>query len=151
MPVEVLDASLKLWPCLLPLLQERLAGREGAAPVVLGAAPGEARVLVTPGKAVTREVLESRPRVTCVVVPHAGIGPNVAEALAAAGRGDIRIYNSHHNGKSTGELALALLLALSRRVVPADALLRRNDWSYKDDVKLAAPAPGCCTMAQPWC
>ena len=69
---------------------------------------------------------EHRPK--RLVIPHAGIPPGVQAALEEAGCGDVPVYNLHHNNRATGELGLALLLALSRKTMVADRLCRRGDW-----------------------
>lgn len=64
--------------------------------------------------------------VRAVVIPYAGV-PKRTRELVAAHEG-VALYNLHHNAAPTAELAMALLLAAARRVIPLDAALRRNDW-----------------------
>lgn len=47
------------------------------------------------------------------------------------------LFNSHHNAPMTAEMAMALLLACAKRLIPADAALRRGDWSHR-----GLPLPG---------
>lgn len=129
---EVGERAQTIWPRLQPLLQERLAS--ASVPVVFGAPPGTCQVLICGSAQVTQEMIEARPALTSLVIPHAGVGANIAKSLKAAGRLDIHVYNAHHNGKATGEMALALLMALSRKVIPADRQLRKTDWTYRKEV-----------------
>lgn len=62
-----------------------------------------------------------------VIVPWAGLPGELAEMLRA--RPGITIHNLHHNAAATAEMAVALLLACAKLVVPLDASLRTGDWS----------------------
>ncbi len=62
-----------------------------------------------------------------VIVPYVGIAAPTAEAMRT--RPDLSLHNVHHNAAETAEAAMALLLAASRRIVTADAALRRGDWA----------------------
>ena len=88
-------------------------------------------IAVMTGRSLTRSVqwlAEHRPK--RLIIPHAGIPPGVQAALEEAGCGGIPVYNLHHNNKATGELGVALLLALSRKTTVADRLCRQGDWSF---------------------
>jgi phosphoglycerate dehydrogenase-like enzyme len=43
----------------------------------------------------------------------------------------IAVYNLHHNAIPVAEMALTLLLAAAKTVVPADRRLRNHDWSIR--------------------
>jgi phosphoglycerate dehydrogenase-like enzyme len=75
----------------------------------------------------TREQLEASPRLKAVVIPFAGI-PTVTRELLS-GYPHLAVHNLHHNAAATAEMALALLLAAAKRLVPADQALRRGDWT----------------------
>lgn len=75
----------------------------------------------------TEEQLDSSPRLRAVVVPWAGIPPRTAELLRP--RPHLSLYNLHHNAAPTAEMAMALLLAAARRIVPVDRALRKGDWT----------------------
>jgi len=62
-----------------------------------------------------------------VIIPYAGVPKTTRERLAA--RPHIALHNLHHNAAPTAEMAVALLLAAAKRIVPLDAALRKNDWS----------------------
>ena len=69
--------------------------------------------------------------VRSVVVPFAGIPVTTRELLLT--RADITLHNLHHNSAPTAELAVGLMVAAAKRVIPADQALRRNDWTMRYD------------------
>ena len=75
----------------------------------------------------SREQVEASPRLRGVIVPWAGIPPGTAGLLRD--RTDLLLHNLHHNAAATAELAIALLLAAARRIVPVDRALRSGDWT----------------------
>ncbi len=78
-------------------------------------------------------LLDASPRLRLVVVPFAGLPEPTRQRLLA--RPALALHNLHHNAAPTAELAVALLLAAAKRIVPADRALRAGDWSprYADD------------------
>lgn len=75
----------------------------------------------------TDEQLDASDRLRAVVVPWAGIPTGTAERLQS--RPHLALHNLHHNAAPTAEMAVALLLAAAKRVVPLDQALRRHDWT----------------------
>jgi phosphoglycerate dehydrogenase-like enzyme len=75
--------------------------------------------------------LAASPRLRAVVVPWAGL-PDVTRELLE-GRPDLTLHNLHHNDGATAEMAVALLLAAAKWLVPADRALRSGDWSPRYD------------------
>lgn len=61
-----------------------------------------------------------------VVIPYAGVPRATRELLC--GFPAVAVHNLHHNAAPTAELAIALLLAAGKRLVPLDRALRRRDW-----------------------
>ena len=61
-----------------------------------------------------------------VVIPWAGV-PSETLKLMRDFPG-ITLHNLHHNAAPTAELALALLLAAAKCIVPLDGALRKHDW-----------------------
>jgi phosphoglycerate dehydrogenase-like enzyme len=86
--------------------------------------PPECEVLVC--GVPTRDLIESGPQLKALVIPWAGL-PRATEALMAD-YPNIKVFNLHHNATATAELALALLLAAARELIPVDRTLRRGDW-----------------------
>ncbi len=46
---------------------------------------------------------------------------------------NVTVHNLHHNNVNTAEMALTLLLAAAKRLIPMDQALRRNDWRPRYD------------------
>lgn len=76
---------------------------------------------------VTREALESARRLR--VVGRAGVGVDNIDVAAATERGVVVVNAPTGNTISAAELTLALILALARNVLAADASLRRGEWN----------------------
>lgn len=66
---------------------------------------------------------------TTVVVPYAGVGETLRRAALALPH--LSVHNSHYNAMMVAQHATALLLAVSNRIIAADAALRRGDWGEK--------------------
>lgn len=64
--------------------------------------------------------------VRALIIPFAGM-PQKTLALVRA-RPSLAVYNLHHNAAAVAEMALGLLLAAARCVVPMDRALRLGDW-----------------------
>ena len=83
-------------------------------------------LLVSTREAVTRRVLENIPRVK--VISRYGVGLDNVDLDAAA---DVGIVVTHYPGYCTAEVAdhaLAMILALNRRIVEQDRSLREGAW-----------------------
>ena len=88
--------------------------------------------------------LAALPNLRAVIIPFAGPTEPMRTALASEverrareGLPKLPLLNSHHNAPMTAEMAVALLLACAKRLLPADAALRRGDWSAR-----GLPLPG---------
>jgi phosphoglycerate dehydrogenase-like enzyme len=96
--------------------------------------PGRVDVLVAgrPGA----EALAACPGLRALVIPWAGVPPVTRQLMEAYPA--VAVYNLHHNAAQTAEMALALLLAASKRLIPADAALRLGNWRprYQGDASL---------------
>jgi len=92
--------------------------------------PGH-RILVT-GRPTDSELAAS-PALEAVIIPWAGV-PQATRELVSS-RDGLSLHVLHHNAAPTAELALALLLAAAKRVVPHDRSLRAGDWTprYEGD------------------
>lgn len=77
------------------------------------------------------EALLDAPRLRHVIVPWAGIPPEVRDGVLR--RPHLRLYNSHYNAAFVAQHAVALLLACACRLVEADLALRRGDWRPRYD------------------
>jgi len=94
-------------------------------------APCEA-VVVRSATRIDAEAIAAAPRLRAIA--RAGVGVDNIDLSAATARGVIVINSPEGNTISAAEHALALLLALSRKIPAADAQLRRGVWSRKEFV-----------------
>jgi len=67
-----------------------------------------------------------------LVIPYAGL-PKETRDLLLAVRPELAVYNLHHNAASASELALALLLAAAKTLIPVDRAFREHDWRSRYD------------------
>jgi D-3-phosphoglycerate dehydrogenase len=81
------------------------------------------------GIKVTRGFMASSPRLKAVGV-H-GIGCDHVDLTAAGELGKVVLNTPHALTESVAEMAMALMLALTRRVVSADKAVRRGEWNRK--------------------
>lgn len=84
----------------------------------------------------TEQELRFSPHLKALVIPWAGL-PRATSSLLAD-YPHIAVYNLHHNASATAELALAMLFAAARELVPIDRALREGDWRprYADPTAL---------------
>ena len=78
---------------------------------------------------VTREIMASSPRLKAVGV-H-GIGCDHVDLEAAADLGKVVLNTPTALTETVAEMALALMLSMTRRVVSADKAVRAGEWSRK--------------------
>lgn len=86
------------------------------------------------------EDLAAAPYLRALIIPFAGVPPRTAELMRAFPH--ISVHNLHHNAPETAELAMALLLACAKHVVPMDRALRVGDWGPRYDASLAIRLEG---------
>ncbi len=77
----------------------------------------------------TREQLETSTSLHTLIIPFAGLPADTRELMKNYPH--IKIYNSHHNAIATGEMALTLMFACARLIIPADKSFRKQDWSSR--------------------
>ena len=90
------------------------------------ARPDPARYEVLVAGRPSAEDLDASPRLRALVIPFTGLPPATRALLHERPR--IEVFNLHHNAAPVAELAVGLLIAAARRIVPVDAALRRGDW-----------------------
>jgi phosphoglycerate dehydrogenase-like enzyme len=88
-------------------------------------APSATEVLVT-GRP-SREQMRACPDLRALVVPYAGI-PSETRDLLLAEYPALEVYNLHHNAAAAAELAVSLLLAAAKSLIPVDRTFRKHDW-----------------------
>jgi phosphoglycerate dehydrogenase-like enzyme len=73
------------------------------------------------------ENLDASPRLGMLIIPWAGLPRSTREL--ALHRPHVAVHNIHHNADAAAEMAVALLLAAAKLIVPMDRDLRSHDWS----------------------
>jgi phosphoglycerate dehydrogenase-like enzyme len=74
-----------------------------------------------------RHHLEASSALQRLIIPFAGLPPATRALLLDFPH--IRVHNLHHNAALTAELAIALLLAAAKFIIPYDRALRAHDWT----------------------
>jgi D-3-phosphoglycerate dehydrogenase len=93
---------------------------------LLAAVPEADALLVRSATTVDAEVLAAAPKLK--IVARAGVGLDNVDVDAATERGVLVVNAPTSNIHSAAEHAIALLLAASRQIAPADATLREHTW-----------------------
>jgi phosphoglycerate dehydrogenase-like enzyme len=143
--VHFSDVVDKNYPELRPRFVDLLPTFGGANAIVIShggsVCPADAHICVAKGPAVTPEylgvALESG-ALKAVVLPHAGIPPGATKTLLLPEFSAVRLFNLHHNATPTAEVAITLMLAASRRLVPADRWMRVGSWEGKEVAAMGA-------------
>jgi phosphoglycerate dehydrogenase-like enzyme len=99
-----------------------------------------ARVNVLVGGWVTHEQIAPCPRLRAVIVPFAGTPRETVAVLRSFPQ--VSLHSLHYNVAPTAEMAIALLLAAAKRIVPLDQELRRFDWRSRYGVTEATVLEG---------
>ena len=86
-------------------------------------------VIIRSGVKITADVLAGPGKLRCIA--RAGVGVDNVDVPVATAKGIIVMNTPGGNTNSTAELALALMLALSRKIVPANNSLRAGRWDRK--------------------
>ncbi|GAA3540442.1 NAD(P)-dependent oxidoreductase [Kribbella ginsengisoli] len=73
------------------------------------------------------QLLTASKRLRTLVIPFAGVPATTSELLRA--HPEIAVRTVHHTAGPTAELALGLVLAAARALVPADQAMRVGDWT----------------------
>jgi len=76
-----------------------------------------------------REHLTASDRLRAVIIPFAG--PPAPTLTLMRDFPHLTLHNLHHNAAPTAEMAVTLLLAAAKQIVPADSALRQGDWSAR--------------------
>jgi len=72
------------------------------------------------------EHITASPDLRALIIPFAGVPRETRDLMLDFPH--IPVHNLHHNAVAAAEMAVALLLAASKFVVPSDRALRHNDW-----------------------
>jgi len=102
----------------------------GLSPSELAEIAGEYDGMIVRSAAkVTAEVLENPGKLRGIA--RAGVGVDNIDIPVATSKGVIVMNTPGGNTLSTAELALALMMGLSRKIAPANASLRGGEWNRK--------------------
>jgi len=70
--------------------------------------------------------IEASPALKQLIIPWAGLPIKTRQLMADYPA--IAIHNLHHNAVPVAEMAITLMMALAKDLIPTDAALRKNDW-----------------------
>jgi phosphoglycerate dehydrogenase-like enzyme len=87
----------------------------------------EYEVLVT-GRP-TREYLTASDKLQTLIIPFAGLPETTREVLYEFP--NIRVHNLHFNADETAEMAISLLMASAKHLIPIDRNFRQHDWGQR--------------------
>lgn len=82
-----------------------------------------------------REHLTASPNLRTLIIPWAGVPQTTRRLLDEFPR--IAVHNLHYNARPVAELAMGLLLAAAKSILPLDRALRGGDWTPRYDSKRA--------------
>ncbi|WP_435015561.1 phosphoglycerate dehydrogenase [Tundrisphaera sp. TA3] len=116
-------ALLRAEPGLEVVVNTKLASDPAALKAALADADG---IVIRSGTTLTAEVLKDQPRLKAIV--RAGAGVDNIDAPTATRQGIVVMNTPGGNTISTAEHTMALLLALSRNVAPANDSLKAGRW-----------------------
>ncbi|TDD52409.1 hypothetical protein E1263_29120 [Kribbella antibiotica] len=107
----------------------RLAERHPGWRFTDDAPPADAAYDVLVARTPARELVAASPRLRALVVPYAGVRQEVRDLLADFPA--VQLRTVHHNAGPTAELAVGLVLAAARALIPADQGMRIGDWTAR--------------------
>lgn len=74
-----------------------------------------------------REQLTASPNLDTLIIPYAGVPEATRNLLCDYPQ--LKVYNLHYNAAPTAEMAIALLTAAAKFLVPIDRIFRKHDWT----------------------
>jgi len=102
---------------------------------------GDVRVLVTAGATpLPAAAMDLLPKLQAIICY--GTGYDGVDLAAAAARGIAVGHSPAANAAAVADLAVTLMLAVTRRLIPADAYVRSGDWAAAKPSPQMAPRPG---------
>src|SRR5206468_12642818 len=99
------------------------------------------RALITAGRTPLDEaIMDSMPKLRAIICY--GTGYDGIDLAAAARRGIALGHSPAANAAAVADLAVTLMLAVTRRLLPADNYVRSGSWSEAKPSPLMRPQPG---------
>lgn len=77
----------------------------------------------------SREDLSASPHLETLIIPFAGLPESTRELLREFPT--LEVQNLHYNAAATAEMAIALLMAAAKCLIPIDRAFRKLDWSAR--------------------
>jgi len=111
-----------------PILLSLKSQLDGGIFVTAGSeipSPAEFHILV--GGRPDRAHLSASPNLHTLIIPFVGLPESTRQLMAEFP--EISTHNLHHNAAPTAEMALALLFAAAKCLIPVDRQIRQDDWS----------------------
>jgi lactate dehydrogenase-like 2-hydroxyacid dehydrogenase len=144
MPEKVLIAS-RFPKAMMMRIGERFDLLDGAGKPPLetfsAAQLSDVRALITAGgQGLQREVLDALPALGAIICY--GTGYDGVDFAEAAKRKIVVGHSPAANAASVADLAMTLMLAVTRRLLPADDYVRSGSWSQAKPSPLMSPQPG---------
>lgn len=87
-----------------------------------------------------KEAIEASPNLKMLIIPWSGLPRKTRDLMLAYP--NIEIYNIHHNALPAAEMAITLMLAVAKDLIPIDRALRKGDWSKRYNTSLATTLAG---------
>ena len=72
------------------------------------------------------EHITASPHLQALIIPYAGLPPETLALMRDFPH--ITVHNLHHNAGAAAEMAVTLLLAAAKSILPIDRALRQQDW-----------------------
>jgi phosphoglycerate dehydrogenase-like enzyme len=92
--------------------------------------PGKADFQILVAGRPSAEQLHISADLHSLIIPFAGI-PAETRELVLRHFPSLPVHNLHHNAVATAEMAMALLFAVAKNLIPADRALRSHDWRIR--------------------
>lgn len=71
--------------------------------------------------------LDASPNLKTLIIPYAGVPETTRNLLCDYPH--LKVYNLHYNAAPTAEMAITLLMAAAKFLVPIDRTFRKHDWT----------------------
>jgi phosphoglycerate dehydrogenase-like enzyme len=78
----------------------------------------------------SREHLATAANLHTLIIPWSGVPKRTLALLQEFP--NVAVYNLHHNAAPVAEMAMTLMLAATRWLIPVDRSMRRNDWRARE-------------------
>ena len=94
--------------------------------ITFGSEPKATDYSILIGGRPSQKILANNPNLRSLIIPFAGIPKETSSVLLNFPH--IELHNIHHNATITAEMAMALMLAAAKKIIPIDQQFRNHDW-----------------------